>query len=302
MKKTEIYKIWKDLEIYKRDIDKIILSVVCIDKNQLFFTNEIDEKYIEDIINCFKRLKNNEPLEYIIQKAEFYSLDFFVDSRVLIPRNDTEVMVDEVLKVLNPNYQWGKQKSLSLLGWDLGDVNLIDVWTWSSCIPITIIKNTNKVKKYFVTDISKDALEVSKINIKIHDLENEIEQIHWNLLESFISPLLWKERRLGCEVIITANLPYIKNKDYKNMDIWTIKYNPDLALYWWEDTWFELYEKLIHQCLELKCIYNIKNFILFIEIWFDQEKYSREYLENLKLEFEFFKDNSWINRCIKIIF
>lgn len=289
MEKTEIYKIWKNLEINKKYIDKIILSVLGIDKKKLFFINEIDEKYIKDIINCFERLKNNEPLEYIIQKAEFYSLDFFIDSRVLIPRNDTEIMVEKAIKTLSLN-----NKNI-----------LIDVWTWSSCIAISILKNTISVKKCFVTDISKDALEVSKINIKKHNLENKITQINWNLLDNFefdtniLCPswdlYIWN-------LVITANLPYIKNQDYRNMDIWTIKYNPDIALYWWEKTWFELYENLIYQCFKLKNIYNINNFILFIEIWFDQEKYSIKYLKNLNLKFEFFKDNSWINRCIKIIF
>jgi len=80
------------------------------------------------------------------------------------------------------------------------------------------------------------------------------------------------------------------------MSIETINHEPDLALYWWKETWFELYEKLIEQCQK------IWNITLFIEIWFDQKEYSKSYLENKKLKNNYYKDNSWIDRCIKIIF
>jgi len=84
------------------------------------------------------------------------------------------------------------------------------------------------------------------------------------------------------------------------MDENTIKYEPKLALYWWEKTWFELYESLIHQCITLKKQFQNKKIILFIEIWFDQYKYSKQYLENIWLQWDYFKDNGWIIRCIKI--
>ena len=80
----------------------------------------------------------------------------------------------------------------------------------------------------------------------------------------------------------------------------TIKYEPDLALYGWEETGFELYERLIAQCLELRKKWH--NITLFIEIGFDQYNYSKKYLENLWLSFEYFKDNGGVWRCIKIEF
>jgi methylase of polypeptide subunit release factors len=113
-------------------------------------------------------------------------------------------------------------------------------------------------------------------------------------------------------IIITANLPYIKNWDFKNMSFKTLKYEPKMALFWWKNTGFELYEKLINEIIKLK-IYKSRNLInhkqsdfkviiLFIEIWFDQYEYSKKYLENLWLKYEYFKDNTWIYRCIKINF
>jgi len=150
-------------------------------------------------------------------------------------------------------------------------------------------------------------LEVSKINIKKHNLEDKVIQLHWDLLSSFILILNKKSilsplQEGGIDLIITANLPYIKDWDFENMDEETIKFEPDLALYWWEKTGFELYEKLIHQILKLQSINNIETIVLFIEIWFDQKEIAISFLEKLNLKFEIFKDNWGIDRCIKIYF
>ena len=283
MKKTDLYKIWREQNIESKKIEQILLKTTELTKSQLFLIDEIDEKYLKDIKNSFYRLSNWEPLEYIIKNAEFYSLNFYVDSRVLIPRDDTEIIVDKAINTII-NYK---------------SITLIDVGTWSSCIPISIIKNTIKVNNCYVIDISKNALEVSKKNIINHNLEKKIKQINWDLLKNILSDNSYDLKK---NVIITANLPYIKNNDFKNIDKETIQFEPALALYWWKNTWFELYEKLIDQSINFKKIKDLNSLTLFIEIWFDQKEYSEKYLNNLNLKFNTFKDNNWINRCIKIEF
>jgi len=281
MKKIELKNYWLNIWLKASQLDSIIQSELSISKSGLFLIEEINEEYVDNIKNKFNRLKTWEPLEYIIKKAEFYNLDFFVDNRVLIPRNDTEIMVDKAIDEINK----------------LNNILLIDVWTWSSCIPISINKNSKNIKKTLAIDISIDALEVSNINIKNHNLDWKISQINSDLLNSIIE-IKFSNKNL----IITANLPYIKNDDFENMSKETILYEPNIALFWWENTWFELYEKLIQQIITLKDNNNFENIILFIEIWFDQENYSRNYLNKLSLNFEYFKDNNQINRCIKIVF
>ncbi len=271
MKKQQIIKeLSKYLSYYQ--ILEILKKQTGLNKNQLFFCEDININQ-KDIEIIKQKLEDNIPYEYIINKAEFYSLDFYVDSRVLIPRNDTEIMVTEAIKEINENNK----------------IDYIDIWTGSSCIAISILKNTEieKIENAFAYDISKEAIEVSNINIKKHNIKN-LETIKSNLLEKY--------KDNGNKIVITANLPYIKNQDFENMSIQTIYNEPDLALYWWENTWFELYEKLIDQCIE------IWNIVLFIEIWFDQKDYSKKYLESKKLKFRYYKDNSWIERCIKINF
>ncbi len=176
---------------------------------------------------------------------------------------------------------------------------MIDIWTWSSCIAISILKNTKKIKYAYVLDISEKALEVSKKNLEKHNLQNKIIQIKSNLLQKI---LLKEEYKLSNTIVITANLPYIKDWDYENMDKQTLKYEPKIALFWWKKTWFELYENLIYQCFVLKKQNPDKKIVLFIEIWFDQYKYSKNYLKKKWLVWIFFKDNNWINRCVKIKF
>ena len=295
MKKNEIYKIWKDLWIDDNKIEKIILKITDLSKSQLFLCDDIDEIFINDIKNSFIRINNCEPIEYIINKAEFYWLDFYVDNRVLIPRNDTEIMVESVLKEIENNKN---------------NITIIDVWTGSSCIAVSVLMNLSPppagtplkykgrvIENSYVIDISKEALEVSKINIKLYNLENQINQIKWDLLKEILNN---NKYNIEKSIIITANLPYIKNGDFENMDNETIKFEPDIALYWWENTWFEMYERLINQCIELKKQYNLENIVLFIEIWFDQKEVCENFLNNLWISYELFKDNSGIERCVKI--
>lgn len=270
MKKNDL-KRWFD----SKKVDLILMKNLWITKKELFFLEEIDNSFLKNINLDLERLKAWEPIEYIIEKANFFWKNFFVDSRVLIPRNDTEIIIYEVLKID-----------------DLENFLILDIWTWSSAIISSIFMNS-KAKKWFAIDISKKALEVAKINIKKFWLEEKITLLENDLLGNidFLKNLNFDK------FLITANLPYVKDWDFENMSTETVYFEPNIALFWWKNTGFELYEKLIRQCLQLK-----KQIILFIEIWFDQKEFAENFLKNLNLKFEFFRDNSWIERCVKIFF
>lgn len=279
MKKNILYKIWKsDYNISDFLISKLLCYKLNITNKELFLMEDIDDKL--DILNDFDKLSKNYPIEYLLNNAEFYWLNFYVDNRVLIPRNDTEVMVKNILKTINHNINY----------------TLIDVWTWSSCIPISLFKNSNNFTNWYVFDLSSEALEVSKINLKNNNLEDKIKQFKSDLLNQLFVSNLYLEKNL----IISANLPYIKNYDFENMDKEVILYEPKIALYWWEKTWFELYEKLLNQIFYLKKQFNFENIFVFFEIWFDQYEYSKKYLQQKWLKFEYFKDMNNIYRVIKI--
>lgn len=287
MKKEELYNIWKkDYFLDDILISKIILKNENITLNNLFLLSEIEN--VENILNDFEKYKSWTPIEYILWYAEFFWLTFFVDNRVLIPRNDTEILVSKALET-------SREKVSE-------NISYIDIWSGSWCIPISLLKNI-EFKYAFWVDLSLKALEVFHINLKKHWLENKIKCFNSNLLEVFLNTENYSINELkDWGLIITANLPYIKNEDLDNMDDWVFFFEPSIALFWGKQTWFELYEKLISQIFDLKKIYNIKEIILFIEIGFDQYEYSKEFLENLWLKHEYFKDMSWIFRLIKIYF
>lgn len=279
MKKNILYKIWKsDYNISDFLISKVLCYKLNITTKELFLMEDIDDKL--DILNDFDKLSKNYPIEYLLNNAEFYWLNFYVDNRVLIPRNDTEVMVKNILKTINHNINY----------------TLIDVWTWTSCIPISVLKNSNNFTNWYVLDLSSEALEVSKINLKNNNLEDKIKQFKSDLLNQLFVSNLYLEKNL----IISSNLPYIKNNDFENMDEEVILYEPKIALYWWEKTWFELYEKLLDQIFEFKKQFKLEKIFVFFEIWFDQYEYSKKYLEQKWLKFEYFKDMNNIYRVIKI--
>ncbi|MFK7779842.1 MAG: HemK family protein methyltransferase [Candidatus Gracilibacteria bacterium] len=267
----------------KKNIDLIIQKITGLTKGQLFLNPKIDPKFNLLIDESIRRLKSGEPIEYIINNAEFYSLNFYVDSNVLIPRNDTEIMVDKAIETII----------------ELDKSALIDVGTGSGIIAISIIKNTKKINNCYSVDISRKVLEVTKKNIVKHGLQKRIQTIKSDLLIKFIGNT---DYPLCKNLIITANLPYIKTGDFKNISTETIKYEPKLALFGGKNTGFELYEILIKECLLLKKLNNLNNIYLFIEIGFDQKEYSSKYLTKLGLKHNYFKDEGGIERCIKVKF
>lgn len=213
---------------------------------------------------------------------EFYSLPFFVDTRVLTPRNETEILVDQALFFL-------KNHPIDVY---------IDVGTGSGCIPMSVMRNTKiSIWSVFAVDISLDALEVAKKNISFHALKADIQLLHSNLLDIFLQK---NDIFLGKNLLLTANLPYIKNNDFEHMDQEVLENDPHISLFWWEMTGFELYEVLIDQIFSLKELYHLDKIIAFFEIWFDQYEYSKNYLEKKWLKFEYFKDYSNIYRVIQV--
>ena len=164
-----------------------------------------------------QRLRN-KPTAYIINRKEFYGYDFYVDENVLIPRPETELIVEEVLEIVS------KRMAECF--------DLIDVGTGSGCIIISILNKMKEngkdeiVKNCFAIDISRKAIGVAKINAYKYGLKEKIK-----FMEGDIEKAIGK-KFLFCmnNVIITANLPYIKNSDYRKLSRSVRKYEPKMAL------------------------------------------------------------------------
>ena len=149
------------------------------------------------------RRKNNEPIAYILNKKEFWKYKFFVNRHVLIPRPETEILVEEMLNFLSLN----------------SSKSILDVGTGSGCIIISLIKERPKCRGTAV-DISKKAINVAKINAKMHHLRNKI---------NFINIDIDKFNQNKYDFIV-SNPPYIKKFDLKRLNKDIRFYEPKAAL------------------------------------------------------------------------
>lgn len=157
----------------------------------------------------------NKPKQYLQGWVEFYQLKFKVTPDVLIPRPESELLVDEVLKI--------KPKTV------------IDVGTGSGNIAVSIAKNLPKVK-IWATDISDKALDVARNNAKLHNVSHQIIFLQGNLLENITMP---------AEAVV-ANLPYIPSERISYLDSSVKNFEPIIALDGGTDG-FELYKRLFKQ-------------------------------------------------------
>ncbi len=191
-----------------------------------------------------KKRKRGIPLAYLTGHKEFFGLDFLVNKHTLIPRPDTEILVEEVIKQI-------KQPPL-LLGEGRGEVlnriTLIDIGTGSGCIPISIQKTiqqyNNVTVPTYATDISKPALKVAQKNAAKHN--TPITFLHGNLLTPFINTCQLANLPT-CHLFITANLPYLTAEQFQSEP--SIQHEPRSALVA-ENKGLALYEELLKQLQE----------------------------------------------------
>ncbi|MFA5917316.1 MAG: HemK family protein methyltransferase [Candidatus Gracilibacteria bacterium] len=278
MKKQELIKLGKEkYNLDSRTINQVLEFVFDLSKEKVFLLEEINPVFYEKIIFIFEKLSSGYPLAYIKQKVNFMGLNFYVNEDVLIPRDDTEVLINEVIKDSERN---------------LDGKILLDIGTGAGIIPITLAKKLD-FKEIIAFDISDKALVITKKNIIKYNLDNIISLINVDFRKFDYKKLT------GENLIITANLPYIKEGDFENMDFGVYNFEPKIALYGGKNTGFELYEELINLLIKEKTVFN--SLVLFIEIGFDQYEVSKNFLSKKGLKFEFFKDTNNIDRVIKII-
>ena len=272
MNKQDIITLWASFWIPREDVFLIMEKIMNLSSKDLFLLSDIDDGYVADIEWALQKRKSWRPLEYILWEAEFYGYTFFVNEHTLIPKNDTEILVEKTIEYIKNKNQ---------------KIALVDIWTGTGCIPISILKETREyISNIYAVDISPEALLTTRQNISLHWFDDKIEVFEWDLF----TPLGTKEFD---HLVVTANLPYILDDDFENIDQQVIDYEPHTALFGWEKTWFELYEKLVNQLQSVKA----ENIMLFIEIGFDQWDIVRDFCLQRNIFLQIYKDNWWIERC-----
>ena len=195
--------IFTEAGIREPDIDAklLLLHVTGFSSAELFlhFPDEAKEEDEKAFLSLVEKRRTRYPLQYIIGEHYFYGLPFKVTEDCLIPRSDTEILIDEVLKVLKD-----------------GDT-LLDTCTGSGCVLVTLMKQRN-LKEATGLDISEKALAVAKENAKRHGVNPK--WIHSDLFENVTDSY----------DVITSNPPYIDSEVLKNLQPEVKDFEPNLAL------------------------------------------------------------------------
>ena len=164
--------------------------------------------------NGVERLRSHEPLQYVLGEAPFYGRMFLVDRRVLIPRFDTEILLQAAL-----------QKVLELKAKGVERPRVLDLCTGSGCIALTLLLECPDIS-LSASDVSADALEVSRENAR--RLTGSEESVRWIQSDLF-------EQLDGVYDLIVSNPPYIKNADLPGLDPEVRDHEPHTALLGGED-------------------------------------------------------------------
>lgn len=189
---------------------------------------------------AIKRLINGEPIQHITHQQEFMKLNFFVNEDVLIPRPDTEILVEEVIKIARK----------------INAKKILDMCTGSGAIAVSLAKYLDNVEITAV-DISEKSLDVAKTNAKNNEIENKITFIESNLFENIVNEKY---------DIIVSNPPYIRKDIIKTLTK-EVQKEPKIALDGGYDG-LDFYRKITHQSEE----YLKFNGYLCFEIGYDQKK------------------------------
>ena len=153
--------------------------------------------------NLIERRKKGEPIAYLINKKEFWKDEFFVNKDVLIPRPDSELIIEQVLKIYSKDDQ----------------LQILDIGTGSGCILLSILKERSNFYGTGI-DISKKSINVSKFNAKQLNLTNRVKFFH-SSVDNFT---------IGKYDIVVSNPPYIELSNLKYLEKDVVNFEPKLAL------------------------------------------------------------------------
>jgi len=207
----------------------------------------LNDGQLSDFTSLIERRVKGEPIAYLINKKEFWNNEFFVNKDVLIPRPDTELIVEEVLKIYSKNTH----------------LQVLDIGTGSGCILLSILKE----RKYFYgtgIDISKKSINVSKFNAKKLNLVNRIK-FFYSSVDNF---------NVGKYDLIVSNPPYIELVSLKYLEKDIVNFEPKLAL----SGGFDGFSKIRKVINKANCLIK-KNGKFILEIGFNQKNKVKEILK-----------------------
>ena len=265
----EYKKILKEnnFETYSLDVEVLLMNVTGFSKTQLYLNTDYTlktEEY-EKFKKFFNRRLKNEPIAYIIEKCEFMGMNFLLNNHTLIPRPDTEILVEKAIEIINKN----------------NFNNALDIGTGSGAIAISLAKYCNI--NVTALDINDKVVEMAKKNANINKVKN-IEFIQSDIFEKIKNKY----------DIIVSNPPYIKTQDIKTLEKNVKNYEPILALDGGKSGLI-FYEKITNNAIK----YLNKNGYLIFEIGYDQAEDVKNIMENNNFyNITVLKDLSGLDRVV----
>ena len=252
-------------------LDSEILLSKIIKKNRQYLILNSNEELKKENIKSFdylvKRRKKGEPIAYLINKKEFWKQNFYINQNVLIPRPDTETLVEETLKLFSVNSK----------------LNMLDIGTGSGCILLSILKER---RNFFGTgiDISKKAINVARFNAKMHQLSNRVKFYNSDV-DNF---------NIGKYDLIVSNPPYIEVLNLKYLENDVVNFEPKLALNGGIDGFSKIRKVIDKATVLIK-----KNGKLVLEIGFNQKNKVQEILRKKGFYInKTLKDYGGKDRCV----
>jgi len=244
-----------------REAQLLLMAFLDVDELWLITNQETQLKDTKKLFEWVERRKKNEPLEYILNRVSFYSEEFFIDKGALIPRPETELLIDEVIKTLpNPHAK----------------VSFVEVGIGSGIISIVLALKF-PYAKITAVDISQDALDIAKKNIEKFNLEDRIELKLGSLLEPITADIDY----------LVSNPPYIEDGVKLESNL---SYEPQNALFGGE-VGDEIIKDLLDEVLKREIRF------FSCEMGYDQKGRISSYLKDKKYKnIDFYKDLSGFDR------
>ena len=190
----------------------VLCKLLNVDKSYIYTygEEEVSTDTVDKFLELMEKRSLGYPIQYILGEKEFMGLDFYIEEGVLVPRGDTEVLVEYIINYIEENY--GDKK-----------INVLDIGIGSGAISLSIA-NYCKNTEVLGIDISRTAIKVANINKKRFNLSNV------NFYEGDLFQALEGLSMEGKFNIIVSNPPYISKKDIEDLDVQVKDFEPRLAL------------------------------------------------------------------------
>lgn len=272
LNKSTDYLNKKGIESPRMNAELLLADILKCKRLELYlmYDRPLTEKELTEYREYLKRRSTFEPAQYIIGTVEFYGLEFKVSPAVLIPRPETEILVEAVINSVNKE----------------DELRIMDIGSGSGNISIAIAVN---LPNAFVTgiEISESAIKVAEENLKKYDLNKRVSFLNYDILS------VNRDEHSDFDIIV-SNPPYVSKADYGKVQKEILNYEPDIAVTDFDDGY-----KFYREIISLSAQILKPNGKIFLEIAQGQSKKISEFMkENNFKEISIVQDYQKIDRVI----